>query len=177
MALSLCRVLSIAYLGCSLGNAIDPIFVCSAQAQSSSPAARASKLTAKQQFDRHVNFLDTNCVWHEYQFEQMGYKVCVMQEIVMAVAMDGPEGENGPTAYYKGGKLFAFRDTGAGTATMFDEKGRLLAEVEVGVVAPQFNKIKTKFTPVERREYTERATKIGKQLERIGYRWLKQSAS
>jgi hypothetical protein len=157
-----------------LASSISPIGLAQAQ-----PAKiqKSRQRTFKQQYDQHTGFLDKHCVWHEYQVGKRGYRICAMEDMIMAVAMDGPEGDNGPTAYFHGGKLFSFRDTGVGTAQMFDKRGRLLAEVEVGTVAPEYNKIKTQFTPAERKELTDRAMESSQHLLKVGQKWLKWSST
>ncbi|MBD2253589.1 hypothetical protein [Nostoc parmelioides] len=119
--------------------------------------AAKAKLTYKDEFDRHTSFVDENCVRPEKRrFEGLEYELCRLEDIPTRVSIEGPEGENGATAYFYGGKLFAFRDTGSGQAWMFQD-GKLIAEVEVGVVAPEYNKITTQFSPKIRQEYTDRS--------------------
>ncbi|BAZ37340.1 hypothetical protein NIES4101_32610 [Calothrix sp. NIES-4101] len=114
-----------------------------------------AKLTYKDKFDRYTIFIDKNCVRPEKRrFEGLEYQLCRMEDIHTRVSMEGAEGENGPTAYFYGGKLFAFRDTGNGQAWIF-QNGKLIAEVEVGAVAPEYNKITTQFSPKIRKEYTD----------------------
>jgi hypothetical protein len=110
--------------------------------------AEESKLTYKEQFDRRTKFADEGCVPKKKQFRGLEYQICHMEDVVMKVSMEGPPGDNGPTAYFYSGRLYAFRDTG---------HGKLLAEVEVGSVAPEYNKIKTQFSPRDRKETTDRA--------------------
>ena len=134
-------------------------------------------LRYKTEFDRRTNYLDKNCVWNNYQQEGLNYRICAMQDIIMSVAMDGPEGDNGPTFYrynYGGINTFAFRDTGAGTAVII-ERGRLVAEVEVGYSAK--NTITTRFKAEQRKSLTDRALSSQKDLEAVGNKWLKSSAT
>jgi hypothetical protein len=118
--------------------------------------AEESKLTYKEQFDRRIKFADEGCVPKKKQFRGLEYQICHMEDVVMKVSMEGPPGDNGPTAYFYSGRLYAFRDTGHGQASLFKD-GKLLAEVEVGSVAPEYNKIKTQFSPRDRKETTDRA--------------------
>jgi len=126
-----------------------------------------AKLTYKEKFDRHTSFVDENCVRPETRrFESLEYQLCRMEDIHTRVSMEGPEGENGPTAYFYGGKLFAFRDTGSGEAWMFQD-GKLIAEVEVGAVAPEYNKITTQFSPKIRKEYTDRSIESTRNMLKV----------
>jgi hypothetical protein len=138
---------------------------------------KSTRLTFKEQFDQRRDFLDQNCAWQRYQFQGRGYRICAMEDVLMAVAMDGPENDNGPTAYFQGEKLFSFRDTGLSTALLFDQKSRLLAEVEVGFVAPEFNKITTEFTAANRKELTDRATESSQQLLKVGRAWQRSQTA
>lgn len=151
-----------------------------AQAQMPVPTQanrKSAQPTFKEQFDQHTRTIDETCNWQRYEAQRLGYSICAMKGVIMAVAMDGPEGDNGPTAYFQDGKLFAFRDTGVGTAQLFDKKGRLLAEVEVGTVAPEYNKITTKFTAVERKELTDRASESSQHLLTIAQQWQRSRGS
>jgi hypothetical protein len=132
------------------------------------PASTAKpKLNHKEEFDRHTNFVDENCVRPEKRmFRGLEYELCRMEDVLTRVSMQGPEGDNGPTAYFYGGKLFAFRDTGSGQAWMFKE-GRLIAEVEVGSVAPEYNKITTRFSAKERKERTDWAMKSTRNMLKV----------
>jgi hypothetical protein len=126
-----------------------------------------AKLTYKEKFDRHTSFVDENCVRPEKRrFESLEYELCRMEDVHTRVSIEGPEGENGPTAYFYGGKLFAFRDTGSGQAWMFQD-GKLIAEVEVGSVTPEYNKITTQFSPKRRKEYTDWAMKSTRNMLKV----------
>jgi hypothetical protein len=139
------------------------------QAQiSPKPASIAKpKLTHKEKLDQYTSFVDENCVVPEKRmFEGLEYQLCRMEDVHTRVSMEGPEGENGPTAYFYGGKLFAFRDTGSGQSWMFQDR-KLIAEVEVGTVAPEYNIITTKFSPKARKEYTDRAMKSAENMLKV----------
>jgi len=129
------------------------------------------KLTYKEKFDRHTSFVDENCVRpQKRRFENLKYELCLMEDIHTRVSIEGPEGDNGPTAYFYGGKLFAFRDTGSGQAWMF-ENGKLIAEVEVGVIDPKYNRITTQFSPRQRKEYTDWAMESTRNMLKVfGYK-------
>ncbi|MBD2413019.1 hypothetical protein FACHB389_02290 [Nostoc calcicola FACHB-389] len=129
-----------------------------------------AKLTYKEKFDRHTSFVDENCVRpQKRRFENLKYELCLMEDIHTRVSIEGPEGDNGPTAYFYGGKLFAFRDTGSGQAWMF-ENGKLIAEVEVGVIDPKYNRITTQFSAQQRKEYTDWAMKSTRNMLKVfGY--------
>ncbi len=129
-----------------------------------------AKLTYKEKFDRHTSFVDENCVRpQKRRLDSLKYELCLMEDIHTRVSIEGPEGDNGPTAYFYGGKLFAFRDTGSGQAWMF-ENGKLIAEVEVGSVAPEYNRITTQFSPKNRKEYTNWAMKSSRDMLKVfGY--------
>ena len=128
----------------------------------------------KTKFDERTSYVDKNCKWHNYKQGRSNYRICVMEDQLMSVSMDGPEGDNGPTFYTLGSNSFAFRDTGLGTAVII-ENGRLVAEVEVGRSA--LNTITTRFTPEQRKSLTDRALSSKKQLEAVGYKWLKWSST
>jgi hypothetical protein len=132
-----------------------------AQAQSSQ-----SKAAYKERFDELTAYADENCVMQKRRVQNLTYEICRMEDVVMKVTMDGPEGDNGPTAYFDGGRLHSFRDTGLGEAWIFQD-GKLMAEVEVGTVAPERNKITTKFSPAMRREITTRATSSTKGMLKV----------
>lgn len=129
-----------------------------------------AQLTYKEKFDRHTSFVDENCVRpQKRRFKSLKYELCLMEDIHTRVSIEGPEGDNGPTAYFYGGKLFAFRDTGSGQAWMFED-GKLIAEVEVGDFAPEYNKITTQFSPKIRNEYTDWAIKSSRDMLKVfGY--------
>jgi hypothetical protein len=135
-----------------------------AQAQSSQ-----SKAAYKERFDELTAFADENCAMQIKKVKKVGslnYRICRIKGVVMTVSLDGPEGDNGPTAYFKNGRLHSFRDTGLGEAWIFQD-GKLMAEVEVGTVAPERNKITTKFSPAMRREITTRATSSTKGMLKV----------
>jgi hypothetical protein len=138
-----------------------------AQAVTKTTLAAKPKFTYKQEFDRYTSFVDENCVRPEKRtFDGLKYELCRMEDIHTRVSLEGPEGDNGPTAYFYGGKLFAFRDTGSGQAWMF-KNGKLIAEVEVGSVAPEYNIIKTTFTPKERKSQTDWAIKSTRNMLKV----------
>ena len=128
----------------------------------------------KTKFDERTGYLDKNCKWNNYKHERVNYRICSMEDRLMAVSMDGPEGDNGPTFYTLGNNSFSFRDTGLGTAVII-ENGRLVAEVEVGMSST--NTITTRFTPQQRKELTDRALSSKKRLESVGIKWQRQSAT
>ncbi len=112
--------------------------------------------TYKEQFDRITQSIDEDCVPQKKKSKGLEYQLCQMEDIPTRVSMEGPPGDNGPTAYFYSGKLFAFRGTGQGEALIFRD-GKLVAEVQVGTVAANRNTIKTTFTPAERRQLTKGA--------------------
>ena len=128
----------------------------------------------KTKFDERTDYLDKNCKWNNYKPERVNYRICSMEDRLMAVSMDGPEGDNGPTFYTLGNNSFSFRDTGLGTAVII-ENGRLVAEVEVGMSST--NTITTRFTPQQRKELTDRALSSKKHLESVGRKWQRESAA
>ncbi|MBD2326056.1 hypothetical protein [Alkalinema sp. FACHB-956] len=123
-----------------------------AQAQ---PLKKSQKLAYKQVFDQRTRFADKHCVFHQKTVNGLKHDICRMEDLVMKVSLEGPPGDNGPVAYFYGGRLYAFRDTGNGQAWIF-EKGRLVAEVEVGI-EPSQSKVRTIFNQQERQSVTDRA--------------------
>ena len=131
----------------------------------------------KTKYDERTSYLDQNCKWHNYKSKRLNYRICAMEDIIMSVSMEGPEGDNGPSFHrynYGGVDTFSFRDTGQGTAVII-ERGRLVAEVDVGQSA--LNTVTTRFTPEQRKRLTDRALSSKKQLEAVGYEWLKWSST
>ncbi len=49
---------------------------------------------------------------------------------------------------------------------MFQD-GKLIAEVEVGAVAPEYNKITTQFSPKIRKEYTDRSIESTRNMLKV----------
>jgi hypothetical protein len=119
-------------------------------------ALPAQAETPKERFDRITSYINEGCVPQKKTFQNLEYQLCQMEDIPTRVTMQGPPGDNGPTAYFYGGKLFAFRETGQGEAQIFED-GKLVAQIQVGTVAPDYNTIKTTFSTAERKQLTERA--------------------
>ncbi|NJM48365.1 MAG: hypothetical protein HC860_21125 [Alkalinema sp. RU_4_3] len=88
-----------------------------------------------------------------------------MEDLIMKVELEGPPGDNGPTAYFYSGRLYAFRDTGDGQAVIF-EKGRLVAQVEVGI-DPARSKVRTVFNQEERKSVTDRAIQSTRSMLKV----------
>jgi hypothetical protein len=141
-----------ASLGLAIGLALPPIVATATPA----PVSAKPKVDYKAEYDKITQFADEHCVYHQKKIQGLTYRICRMEDLPMQVSLDGPEGDNGPTAYFYGGRLYSFRETGHGEAWVFKD-GKLMAEVEVGVVAPEYNKITTKFTAKERKAITDRA--------------------
>jgi hypothetical protein len=115
------------------------------------------KSTYKEQFDQRIKFADEHCVMKKRKVKNLTYEICYIEDLVMKVVMEGPPwGGNGPTAYFYSGRLYAFQDTDVGQAQIFQD-GKLIAQVEVGPMLPEYNKTTTKFTPKVRKELTDRA--------------------
>ncbi|KAM3115676.1 hypothetical protein [Phormidesmis sp. 146-33] len=143
------------------GVAMSPV-----QTRVSAHPTSATVKTHKETFDRYTRFIDEACKPQKRTFQGLKYQLCLIEDLSTRVSMQGPEGENGPTAYFYSGKLFAFRDTGRGEAQMFKD-GRLIAEVEVGKVAPGYNKITTKFSPADRKALTDRALSSSQNMLKV----------
>jgi hypothetical protein len=134
-----------------------PISISLAPSIAQAQLPQSSRPTAKQELDQRQKLYDESCVVPEKKiFQGLEYQLCRMEDSLTRVSIAGPAGENGPTAYFYSGRLYAFRDTGRGQAWIF-QNGQLMAEVEVGVVAPEFNPITTKFTAQVRKQNTDRA--------------------
>ena len=128
----------------------------------------------KTKYDERTDYLDKNCKWNNYKHKSVNYRICSMEDILMSVSMDGPEGDNGPTFYILGNNSFSFRGAGLGTAVII-ENGRLVAEVEVGMSPRKI--ITTRFTPQQRKELTDGALSSKKHLESVGRKWQRESAA
>jgi hypothetical protein len=140
-----------------------------AQMAQAQMAQTQAATTYKEQYDEITAYADKNCAMQMKKVKKVGrlnYRICRIKGVVMTVSLDGPEGDNGPTAYFKNGRLYSFRDTGRGEAWVF-QNGKLMAEVEVGVVAPDDNTITTDFSTTLRREITARATSSTRDMLKV----------
>jgi hypothetical protein len=146
-------------LTCAIATVAISTIATIQPAHAQSPQAKAYR----KHYDKVTAFADKHCVMKKKKVQSLTYRICHIEDLVMKVAIDGPEGDNGPTAYFYSGRLLAFRDTGLGEAWMF-QNGKLVAEVEVGSAT---SKITTKFSPAMRREITTRATSSTKQMLQV----------
>ncbi len=158
----LSRLSLILLIGCPIGIAL-PATIAEAQSAQASP----SPLSYKQTFDERTKLYDESCVVPEKRvYQGLKYELCRMEDLGTRVSIEGPEGDNGPTAYFYSGRLYAFRDTGLGEAWIF-QKGKLMAEVEVGFVAPEAAVITTKFTATDRKQMTDRAISSTRKMLKV----------
>jgi hypothetical protein len=165
MFLNFQRLSAIAVLGLALGTTLAPAPSASAQTQPS--AIAQAKPNYKTDFDRRQRLIDRSCNRPQTKrFEGLTYELCRMEDVLTRVSMEGPPGDNGPTAYFYGGKLYAFRDTGSGQAWIF-QNGKLMAEIEIGTVAPAANLITTTFSPQERKKRTDWATQSSRRMLKV----------
>jgi hypothetical protein len=163
------RQISLALL-LGLGAAIASPTV--AKPASARPLTDAQKLEYKTIFDQRSRYADEHCVMKPKRFEELQYEICRIEDTTMKVAIEGPPGDNGPTAYFYGSDWMAFRDTASGQAWIF-EKGKLVAEVEVGMTATR-SKLRTVFNADERRAYSDRALSSTRNMLKVfgeQFRW------
>jgi hypothetical protein len=146
----------------SVGLCATSLIPATAQAQTSTDR---QKLEYKKVFDQRKRLADEHCVMHPKTLGELKYSICHMEDLVMKVELEGPAGENGPTAYFYSGRLYAFRDTGDGQAVIFD-KGRLVAQVEVGT-DPAQSKIRTVFNQEERKSVADRAIESTRSMLKV----------
>ncbi len=159
------RLSAIAVLGLALGTTL--VLTPRTRAQTPPSAIAQAKSNYQTEFDRRQQFIDQGCTGtFTKRVGGLTYQLCRMEDIVTRVSIEGPPGDNGPTAYFYGGKLYAFWDTASSQAWIF-QKGKLMAEVEVAPATPATSRIKTRFSPQERKEYTERALQSSRRMLKV----------
>ena len=153
------------------------------QAQSSNSVGNADKYKAdfglryKTNFDLRMNFYEKHCKWNTFTYQRLKYRVCAMEDIIMAVEnVEAPGTDTGPAFYrynYGGMNTFAFRETDSDTVVII-ERDRLVAEVPTAYSTK--TKVITQFTSEQRKRLTDRAVSAQKRLESIAAK-VRRSAS
>ena len=131
-------------------------------------AATANPEIYKQKIDAiERQVLNNRCQQKTKKYQDLEYTACTVQGKPITIVMEGPPGDPGPACYFERQETIAFRETAATSYSFF--RNRKL-QAEIISIGGQPERIKTKFTPKEREELSNRALSLCKEMRQIfGY--------